>query len=175
MKLCRFPLGCVLLIEVLALGACTGCSKRAEPVPTESVAPAPTPTAEPIATAKSAEPPPAPPPVEIPVPGPEAVAAGASGTLKIEPNPVPICDKTGVGMATVKWTISGTKYAEVRVGTPSGNLFASVKAGGVQKTGQWVGKQTVFFLQNGSDGRPENTMARIVPDVAPGGPCPAAP
>jgi hypothetical protein len=94
------------------------------------------------------------------------------GTLKIEPNPVRVCDKTGLGVATVKWTLSGTKYAEIHVGSPSGNLFASIKAAGAQKTGQWITKGTSFYLQNGSDGRAENTIARVTPDVTPGGPCP---
>lgn len=162
-----------VMMAVLAVVACVGCDKKPEPAATQSVAPAPSPVASVVAPMPSATPPaPSTPPVEVPVPGPEAVEAGASGTLTVEPNPVPVCDQTGLGIATVKWTFTGTKYAEIRVDSPGGNLFASVKARGSQKTGQWVRKGTTFYLQYGNDGRAERTMARLTPDVVGGGPCP---
>jgi hypothetical protein len=162
------------LIGLLVLAEC-GCARKTEPAPTESVAPLPSPpppSAAPSVPSVEAIPVPPPPPVEVPVPGPSVVAAGVSGTMKVEPHPVPVCDKTGLGIAAVKWTIKGTKYAEIRVDAPDGKLFVAAKANGSQKTGPWVRKETVFYLQNGAEGTAENTIARVAAEVVPGGPCP---
>jgi hypothetical protein len=132
-------------------------------------APAEAPTAAESVVASAAPPKPVEPP---PVPGPAAVAAGASGTLTLTPNPVPICDKTGVGATQVKWTLKGTKYAEIRVDSIEGTLFAATNKNSSQKTGQWVRKGTTFYLINGAEKSADQIMARLVADTVGGGPCP---
>jgi hypothetical protein len=103
----------------------------------------------------------------------ESAPTGPSGTLTTEPNPVVVCEKTGLGTATISWAATGTKVVEVRVGAPDGKLFTNARATGSVKTGDWVKKGTVFYLQNVENGAPltpANTLARLEVDVV-NGPC----
>jgi hypothetical protein len=89
--------------------------------------------------------------------------------------PVPVCDKTGLGVASVAWTMAGTKTVEVHVDGPSGNLFVAAKAPGKQQTGPWVRSGTTFYLQNLGDKAKldaDHTLARVRVETTGGGPCP---
>jgi hypothetical protein len=106
--------------------------------------------------------------------GTAAAAAGISGTLKVTPSPVPVCEKTGLGKATVTWTAKGTKEVQIHIDALDGPLFAAAKTGGSSKTGDWIKKGTVFYLQHTAGGAalaPENTLARLEVEVT-NGPCP---
>ena len=110
------------------------------------------------------------------MPGPGAVEAKASGTITLSPNPVPICDKTGVGVATVHWTVEGAKNVEVRLDKPDGTLFAADDhKEGSASTGPWVKKNTTLYLQDvdNNHSRDANfTLAKVTAEVVGGGPCP---
>lgn len=74
--------------------------------------------------------------------GDEGVAA-----LGTDPDPVPLCSPSGMGRALVWWRMpAGAQEAEVRVGSPTGPLFAKGGVRGRAATGNWVKRGTVFFL-----------------------------
>jgi hypothetical protein len=159
-----------VLVATAFLVLSAGCSKKAD-----EATPSPTPPSAPSAAVAPAAPSAAPAPQpEKPHWGAAAAAKGLSGTLSIQPNPVPICPKTGLGMATVSWTANGPGVIEIRVTDPEGGLLTRSGSQGSAKTGPWVQKGTVFLLQDGSDGVPrtlDHTLARLeVTDVV-DGPC----
>jgi hypothetical protein len=87
---------------------------------------------------------------------------------------VQLCDKTGLGVATLAWTMSGTTSVEIRVGAPDGALFTRAGAPGTLKTGDWVKVGSKFYLQDRSKNAPptlDNTLAVLEVETAPGGPC----
>ena len=117
------------------------------------------------------------PELQAPAPTPSATASApvesASGALTISPNPVAVCPKTGLGVATVSWRTAGVRDIEVRVGAPDGKLFTRAGFRGSEKTGEWVKKGTSFFLQNVTNGAPttaDNTLARLDVETV-NGPC----
>ena len=86
------------------------------------------------------------------------------GTITANPNPIPVCDGSGVGITTVSYTFAKGAMAELRLGSPDGTLFAAPATNGKATTGKWVGEGMTFFLQDVSGGRPltvENTMASV--------------
>ncbi len=105
---------------------------------------------------------------------PASYRTGVSGRLQASPNPVPVCEKTGLGSTVVSWTFAGTRAIEVRVGAPDGPLFAAGEGPGSAPTGQWVTNGTTLFLQdaaNGAGRTPDKTIARLMLMAKPG-PCP---
>ena len=88
----------------------------------------------------------------------------ATGSLVATPNPIQVCDNTGLGVTTIAWTFKGATNVEVHVGSPDGPGFAGGEADGQWDTGKWVVDGTVFYLQDVSGGRaltPENTIATV--------------
>jgi len=142
------------LALVLAVLTCVACSKKSDDTG---------PSAAPQANAAPSERPAA--------PAPQAIMEGPSGSLATNPSPVPVCPKTGVGIAEVSWAAKGTKLVEVRVDAPNGALFAQTGPTGSAKTGNWVRQGTVFYLQNAATGAPveaTNTLAKLAVEVTPG-------
>jgi len=114
-------------------------------------------------------------PAEIAMPGLPAPAGSASGALAANPNPVLLCNETGVGATTVAWTTRGTRTTEIHLGSPSGPMWVRGGSSGSAKTGQWVGKGMTFYLQDVTDNAPldsNHTLASLKIDVAGGGACP---
>jgi len=62
------------------------------------------------------------------------------------PNPITVCDGSGLGVATVSW--STLAPSEVHVGGATGPMFAGNSTYGTQATGKWVSEGTVFSLVN---------------------------
>ncbi|MEK6325730.1 MAG: hypothetical protein AABN33_29160 [Acidobacteriota bacterium] len=87
----------------------------------------------------------------------------ATGTLTADPNPVKVCDGSGVGITRLTWSASGTSVVEVRIGSPDGALFSNTPAaGGSAETGKWVGNGAVIYLQDATGPRnSEYTIAKI--------------
>jgi hypothetical protein len=114
-------------------------------------------------------------PVERKAPPPEAIGSLAKGSITADPNPVQVCDGSGLGTTALAWTSTGAKQLQVRVGSPDGPLFsASGPSSGPAKTGKWVVNGTTFFLQNTSDSLPltsANTLSTVTVRVTKGG-CP---
>ena len=94
----------------------------------------------------------------------EASKTAATGSLTASPNPIKVCDGSGLGTTTLSWTSKGTTAVEVHVGKPDGKLFAQSGARGSEATGNWVTGGMVFYLQDVSDKRPltpENTLGTV--------------
>jgi hypothetical protein len=100
---------------------------------------------------------------------------GVSGTISVSPDPLPLCDATGVAVARLRWSTVGVQAVEVRIGAPDGSIWASGKPADTRETGPWVSTGTTFFLQNASDGNgagPQKTLAKVVVRTIGGGRCP---
>ncbi len=73
------------------------------------------------------------------------------GVLVATPNPVTVCDGTGLGVTTLSWAVSNASTVDVRVGSPTGALMARLGASGSATTGKWVVNGTYFYLVNASN------------------------
>jgi RHS repeat-associated protein len=107
------------------------------------------------------------------------VTAGSArtGSITAGPNPIQVCDGSGLGVTTLSWTSTGTSLVEVHVGSPTGALFAQTGPSGTNTTGKWVANGTVFYLQDVSGGLPltaANTLATVTVGVTTSG-CPTPP
>jgi hypothetical protein len=168
---------CVLLAVSLGVGAISGCDNNppannpsSPTTPATSGAATPAPQDPAKTTAPSAP--------SAPV-GPGAATtlrpkSGATGTLTANPNPIQVCDGSGLGVTTLSWTFSGATLAQVRIASPSGGLLAAGGSPGSKATGKWVGGGTTFYLQDVSNGlpaTPENTIATVSVNVTTQG-CP---
>lgn len=115
-----------------------------------------------------------PPGAPVEVPGSPAKVSDFSltgVTLAVAPDPVVLCEKTGLGQATVSWNAKNFTSVEVRVDAPNGALFARGGGTGSARTEKWVSKDTVFYLQDASKDGPQTagrTLARLQPKVVPG-------
>jgi arylsulfatase A-like enzyme len=64
-----------------------------------------------------------------------------------EPNPIRVCDSTGLGVTTLSWDVPELGGpVEVRVSSPDGALFAQSPRTGSATTGKWAGNGLRFFL-----------------------------
>src|SRR5678815_3667677 len=83
-----------------------------------------------------------------PVLGSRAVTGAmlaSAGTITASPNPIMVCDGTGLGSTTLNWSSTGATKVEVHVGSPSGALLGSGLNGKVT-TGKSVSNGTIFYL-----------------------------
>ncbi|MBV8817108.1 MAG: hypothetical protein JO022_02055, partial [Acidobacteriaceae bacterium] len=97
--------------------------------------------------------------VTIPV-GASAISGAA---IAASPNPIPVAAGQTFGTTTISWN-SSASGVQVRVGSPSGALFASGGSTGSQQTDNWVTEGMVFYLQNASSGDPTsaaNTLGTV--------------
>jgi len=97
-------------------------------------------------------------------------------TLKADPNPIQVCDGSGIGVTTLEFTSEGPTAVEVRVGSPNGigGVLVHARPTGKATTGKWVNDGLVFYLQDASEGRtptPDNTLATVTVKVTNAG-CP---
>jgi hypothetical protein len=93
-----------------------------------------------------------------------------NATFKADPNPIQVCDGSGLGVTTLQYTSDGPAAVEVAVGSPNGvgGILAHAGPNGTAKTGRWVTDGMVFYLQDVSGGRsstPENTLATVTVKV----------
>lgn len=99
-------------------------------------------------------------------------AKGAS--LKATPNPIQVCDGSGLGITTISYTfLPPVKVIDVRVNSPSSvSQFVHANGDGSSTTDKWVNDGAVFYLQDVSDGKPltpENTLATLTVKVTTAG------
>ena len=73
-------------------------------------------------------------------------APAARGTLSASPNPIQVCDGSGLGVTRLSWSASPGIAVQVRVGRPDGALFASTGNVGEKDTGKWVNDGAKFYL-----------------------------
>ncbi len=93
-------------------------------------------------------------------------------SIWIVPNPIKVCDGSGLGQGTVYWLTSAAVTCDVRVGSADGPIFyngthdsgpgtASSPVGGVQ-TGRWVTEGTTFYLIGTTRGYPQVVLGTTV-------------
>jgi hypothetical protein len=95
-------------------------------------------------------------------------------TFTAAPNPVKVCDGTGLGVATISYEAPTVTFVEVRVDKVDGGLLAHTGNKATVKTGKWVHDGTIIYLQDVSNGKPltpENTLATLTLKVTTEG-CP---
>jgi hypothetical protein len=79
------------------------------------------------------------------------------------PNPSPPVARN-LGQTTLFWTVAGVKHIQIRVGSPSGALFAKGGPSGQASTGPWVEPETAFYLLDASKAdtpSPEDVLAAV--------------
>ena len=139
-----FTLTIVLLVIVPAIAGCSTKEGPQSSAPQSTVAP-------PALPAQLAPLPPLPP--------------GKHAAVNADPNPIQVCDGSGLGVTTLALTIERPVLAvEVRIDSPGGTLFASKANSGHAPTGKWVTDGMVFYLQDVTGGKPltpENTLATV--------------
>lgn len=91
-----------------------------------------------------------------------------NATITADPNPIKVCDGSGLGKTKLNYSAKGPSFVEVRVGSPGGALLAQTGPVATATTGKWVSNGMVFYLQDISGGKPttpENTLATVTVGV----------
>src|SRR3954451_21959149 len=70
-------------------------------------------------------------------------------------------DADGYGEVTLRWSTYDGRVAQVRIGSPEGEVFATGGPTGTAQTGRWVREGTRFFLQDISAREPGTTVASL--------------
>ncbi len=70
--------------------------------------------------------------------------------LVASPNPIPVCDASGLGMTDLTW--GDLSPFEIHMNAPDGKLFAVSKGAGTKATGKWVKDGTRFFVVDKATG-----------------------
>jgi hypothetical protein len=81
-----------------------------------------------------------------------AAATANSDGASITASPNPIILASGDGTTTISWNAPGSSIVQIRVGSPTGPVFAYGGPTGSAPTGAWVTDGTTFYLQNGGQG-----------------------
>ncbi|MDQ2920665.1 MAG: hypothetical protein M3R52_03470 [Acidobacteriota bacterium] len=89
-------------------------------------------------------------------------------TFTADPNPIKVCDGSGLGITKLTYDTKGPTQVEVHVGSPNGALLAHTGPTGTATTGKWVPNGMTFYLQDVSGGNattPDNTLATVTATV----------
>lgn len=90
--------------------------------------------------------PPAPPAAAT---SPAAAASTAPGvSFTADPNPIKVCDGSGLGVTSLYWKTPAIKEVEIHINAPDGPLLARGGAEGKGQTQKWVANGMVFYLQD---------------------------
>ncbi|HME10139.1 MAG TPA: trypsin-like peptidase domain-containing protein, partial [Bryobacteraceae bacterium] len=81
-------------------------------------------------------------------------AAIAQPTIAARPDPMP----AGTNVVTLNWNTPGSSATLIRVGSPTGTLFASGGASGSANTGPWASPGMTFYLIDQKSGA---TLAQV--------------
>ena len=92
-------------------------------------------------------------------PPPRPSPPSEPATLTADPNPIQVCDGSGVGQTTLSWDAPGVSVIEVRIGSPNGTIFTRGNSTGSTATGQWVRDGMSFYLVDAAEG---TTLASVV-------------
>jgi hypothetical protein len=134
----------ILAVALLTMASCSGQQNTTETNSNASLAPAPQ-------TSPGA---------------PSNIAKNA--TITADPNPIKVCDGSGLGITKLTYSAKGPSQVEVRIASPNNGLLAHTGPVGTATSGKWVSNGTVFYLQDVSDGKPltpENTLATVTVGV----------
>jgi len=72
------------------------------------------------------------------------------------PNPVPVCDATGLGITKLTW--GNVDAFEIHMNTADGPLFVAGGGAGSASTGKWAGDGTTFVLVDKATGKTVQTL-----------------
>jgi len=81
------------------------------------------------------------------------------------PGQINVCDGTGLGVANLSWTSTGTSTISIRASAPGGVELTSGGPTGSFTTAKTIDDGTTLYLQNTTGGRPltsANTLATMV-------------
>ncbi|MGA7413411.1 MAG: trypsin-like peptidase domain-containing protein [Bryobacteraceae bacterium] len=78
----------------------------------------------------------------------QAASVGGAPTLSANPNPLP----AGTNVVALSWNAPAYSSALIRVGSPTGTLFAEGGASGTAMTGPWASTGMTFYLINPTTG-----------------------
>ena len=84
--------------------------------------------------------------------------------LVSSPNPVPVCDASGLGAAMLEW--GDLDSFEIHMDTADGTLFGASSGAGSTMTGKWVRDGTTFVLVDKASG---DTIQTLVVNTTPFG------
>ncbi len=87
--------------------------------------------------------------------------------ISASPNPIMITSGQ-VGTTMLTWSAPNASIVQIRIGSPSGQLFAESGPMGSMDTGAWVTQGTTFYLQDVSNGKAltaANTVAMVTVQV----------
>jgi hypothetical protein len=83
----------------------------------------------------------------------ESATGGAPvGTLTANPSTVVVPNGSYLGQTTLNWTAPGASLVQLRIGSPTGTLFAEAGSTASATTGDWVSDGMTFYLVNVSNG-----------------------
>lgn len=119
---------------------------------------------------------------DVAPPGPTSQVAGLPplppgkhAAIIADPNPIKVCDGSGLGVTTLALTIEPPIVrVDVRVDSPGGSQLATKAESGYVTTGKWVNDGMLFYLQDVTGGKsltPDNTLAAVTARVTQEG-CP---
>ena len=106
-------------------------------------------------------------------PAPPSTGA-KNASITADPNPIQVCDGSGLGVTKLSWTSVGPAVVEMHVNSPNGDLFARTGANGTATTAKWVTNGMIFYLQDVTGEKsltPANTLATFTAKVTSAG-CP---
>jgi hypothetical protein len=95
-----------------------------------------------------------------------------AATIAANPNPIRVCDGSGLGTTTIFFTFAESNHVEIHVNSPTGDLFAKPAASGSAMTEKWVSNGMVFYLQDVTHGRPltaQNTLGTVTVNLTTAG------
>ncbi len=84
---------------------------------------------------------------------PVGASAISGSVISASPNPIPVAAGQTLGTTTISWNSTSTSV-QVRIGSPSGGLFAIGSGTGSAQTGNWVTDGMVFYLQDATSSNP---------------------
>lgn len=134
-----------------------------KPSPTPTPAPAPTPTPTPV-------PAPTPTPTPTPAPTPSATPTPIppSGPIWLSPNPIVVCDGSGVGASTLRWQAFSSSSIQIRRGSAQGSLlFQGMPIGSLNVQ---VSNDTIFYIVASSTRFVLGSVRAVVTSQGCGGP-----
>ena len=80
-----------------------------------------------------------------------SITSSGCPRLVATPNPIEVCDGSGVGETTLEWESDDSSATEIRIGSPGGQLFLQSNTNGSARTGKWVTDGMEFYLVDGDD------------------------
>ncbi len=82
-----------------------------------------------------------------------ASAATDGASLTANPNPIPLTAGTHAGVTTLTWNAPSAQFIQIRVNSPTGQLFTYDGNNGSMQTGDWVANPTTFYLIDVTNGK----------------------